>query len=146
MKYFVNAEKGIVVAVMEDSLRELIALFEKQFPVNDIGQKQRTLNLMLRRLTGLTAYQRVKGDFKGFARCNLEAGDEFDIDFGTLLASNRAQRYFWTMAQNIIQDAYVDIYNYLPQIEKIAAPMSEKVTHLMLCEEELHYQTEQNKW
>lgn len=76
MRYFVDEDKGVVVCSLRGD-NTMIAHANRVFK-----NIQLTSNLSFS----------DKTEFIGKARCNFDAGDEFDVEFGKKLAFERASK------------------------------------------------------
>lgn len=93
VKYFVNAEKGVVVCLIDDCQYDAINDFLQKLG-NDICFNQQLIP---------TKKSFLPKSFRGIARCNFADGDEFNEQYGKDLAFRRAHSSYTKSKHNAIQ-------------------------------------------
>ena len=99
---FVNEEKGTVVTVLGkegndcavEALEYVTRKVAKSLRATRSMDKMESFKIALYLLRSVPIEKHVKSTYTGKAKLNMGT-DEFDLDFGTRLATARARRAYW---------------------------------------------------
>ena len=85
---YVNEEKGIVTVKITNAVEQLVNEFAMFCQKNEIVFDGAYFEAFCKK------YEKQMNKLIGFATCNKEAGDEFNVEYGYKLAHERAMAYF----------------------------------------------------
>lgn len=120
-KYIINEEAGVVVCLLEnceyDAVREYYQM-GGSFPTDivfSIDIKQKTTHIL-------------NNKYRGVAKCNFEAGDIFDEEFGKKLAYNKAQAKYLESKLKALEFMQSDLAAVIDKISEYRTQKTEKLT------------------